>query len=380
MMETVAFLPEYFAANGYQTLGIGKLFHRHAPEGAFQVSGGREPGFGPAPPQRRYWDREETTTDWGPFPDDDADMPDYRSADWAIDRLEDIGESQYVDGRPFFLAVGFLRPHVPWHAPPSWFEMHPLDELELPPYRKDDFDDVPAIGHQVASVPQMPTTEWVIENGYWPAIVQSYLASVSFVDAQVGRVLDALEASPYADKTIVVLFSDHGYHIGEKGRFAKHSLWEEATRVPLIFSGPGVPGSQSVPRAVELLDIYPTLVDLAGLPENADNEGNSLRPLLENPDMNWPYAAVTTYGRNNHGVRRGERRYIRYEDGSEEYYDHTVDPNEWDNSAADAGNRAAMDELAAYLPVNNAAWSPASDVDVYEYFRVQKIRSLGQVE
>jgi arylsulfatase A-like enzyme len=369
-MDSTAFLPEYFAGHGYKTMGIGKLFHRHAPEGVFEESGGRYPGFGPSPEERFHWDQPETSTDWGAFPQADSMMPDHQSASWTIERLQQEHE------RPFFLAVGFLRPHVPWYVPQSWFDLHPINSITLPPYLPEDMDDVPETGRKMAAVPQMPTTEWAIENEQWPAIVQAYLASVSFVDAQVGRVLDALDKSRYADNTIVVLFSDHGYHIGEKNRFAKHSLWERATRVPLVFSGPGIPRGQATSAPTELLDIYPTLVDLAGLPKNAFNEGLSLVPLLEDPDSRWPYGAVTTYGRENHSVAVKGARYIRYEDGSEELYDHRSDPDEWYNIADDPTRQMLKNGLSRLLPKAKAPWAEASQIDVYEYFREQKARSL----
>jgi arylsulfatase A-like enzyme len=172
-----------------------------------------------------------------------------------------------------------------------------------------------------------------------------------------------------------VLFSDHGYHLGEKNRFAKHSLWERATRVPLIIRAPGMPAGQVIAKPAELLDIYPTLVDLGGIPKNDRNEGVSLAPLLMNPDADWPHAATTTYGWANHGVRIEGFRYIRYEDGSEEYYDHTFDPVEWHNLAGDPRNRTAMGDMARHLPETDAPWSAASDIDVYDYFREQKARS-----
>jgi arylsulfatase A-like enzyme len=371
LMDSTLFLPEYFGSNGYKTMGIGKLFHRHAPEGVFEESGGRVPGFGPKPPERRHWDQPETSTDWGPFPDDDADMPDHQSATWVIERLHEEHD------RPFLLAVGFLRPHVPWHVPPHWFDLHPLDSLTLPPYLPEDLQDVPETGLRMASTPQMPTTEWAIEHDQWPAIVQAYLASVSFVDAQVGRILDALESSAHADNTVVVLFSDHGYHIGEKNRFAKHSLWERATRVPLIFAGPGIPEGRTTSAPAQLLDIYPTLVAAAGLPENRWNEGRNLVSLMQDPGMDWPHAAVTTYGRNNHGIAVEGFRYIRYEDGSEELYDHASDPYEWHNLANDPRSVDLVRELTGHVPDTNGPWSLLSQIDVYDYFRDQKLRSIG---
>ena len=219
--QACTFLPDYFRKNGYKTMGIGKLFHQHTPKGVFEISGGRVPGFGPKPPKRMKWegksgpDHGGTSTDWGAFPDTDEEMPDYFSAQWAKTRLAENHD------RPFFLAVGFLRPHVPWHVPQKWFDLFPVENLEMPPYLPGDDDDIPDIGKRVADVPMMPTTEWAIQTGEWKNIVQAYLACVSFVDYYVGEILDALKKSVYAENTIIVLWADHGYHIGEKNRFAK---------------------------------------------------------------------------------------------------------------------------------------------------------------
>ena len=370
--ETAAtpFLPEWFSQNGYKTMGVGKLFHNHAPDGAFDESGGRESGFGPKPPERLKWNAEKTSTDWGPFPATDEEMPDFRTAEWAVERL------QQEHDRPFFLAAGFLRPHVPWHVPQKWFDLFPADEIEMPAYQPGDQDDVPAISRELHALPMMPTTDWAIESGEWKYIVQAYLACIAFVDAQVGKVLDALDASPYADHTYVVLWGDHGYHIGEKNRFAKHSVWEEATRTPLMVAGPGIsPGTTNAPTG--LIDLYPTLLDLCGLPPNQANEGHSLRPVLEDPSSaEWPHVALTTYGRNNHGVRDEQYRYIHYEDGSEELYDHFADQNEWDNVADDVAYDETKLRLAAHLPEVNAPWSPKSIYDYNDYLTKHRLRNL----
>jgi len=365
VMNKVSFLPEYFADQGYKTMGVGKIFHSHAPEGVFQESGGRVKGFGPKPAdgKRFHWDKKGTSTDWAAFPDVDEKMPDYKSARWAAERLSEEHD------RPFFLTVGFLRPHVPWYVPQKWFDMHPLDSVQTPPYRSDDKEDLPAIALKVDEMPMMPTTEWAIQTGQWKDIVQSYLASTTFVDHYVGEVLKALENSPYKDNTIVILWSDHGYRLGEKGTFAKHCLWSEGTRVPLIVKAPGYKGGETRNGAVELLDIYPTLVDLCGLPRNQSNEGKSLRPLLEEPDAEWNEAAVSTYGRNNHAVTTERYRYISYEDGSEEFYDHRDDPNEWNNLAGLVQWENIKEELKKNLPEKNVLWSPKSKITTNEYFK-----------
>jgi arylsulfatase A-like enzyme len=360
-MRDVPFLFEYFRGHGYKTMGVGKLFHQHAPEGQLDESGGRERGFGPSPEKHFKWEAKGTSTDWGAFPERDDQMPDFRSAEWAVERL---GQTQ---DRPFFLAAGFLRPHVPWYVPSKWFDLHPPENLATPPYLATDYDDISELAKRLMAVPMMPTADWAQSSGEWKNIVQAYLASVSFADHYVGEVLKALDASPYADNTIVVLWGDHGYHIGEKNRFAKHSLWEEATHTPLIVSAPGFARGRRTSRAVELIDLYPTLVDLCGLPRNGRNEGRSLRPLLEDPEADWPYAALTTYGYGNHAVRGERYRYIVYEDGSEELYDHEADPNEWRNLAAEPSMAAVKKRLRAHLPKTEAKWSPAAPYDYNDY-------------
>lgn len=363
--KDIIFLPEYFKNNGYHTMGKGKIFHEFAPDGVFDEAGGREKGFGPKPEKRFKWDKKGTSTDWGAFPENDDEMPDYRTAKWAVDKLDKDYE------KPFFLAVGFVRPHVPWYVPQKWFDMHPIDGVQTPPYKKDDLNDLPAISLQIHDMPMMPTTDWAIASGEWKNIVQSYLACVTFVDHYIGEVLNALENSKYKDNTIVVLWSDHGYRLGEKGTFAKHALWQEATNAPLIISVPGGNKGSVRSQAVEMLDIYPTLIDLCNLPSYTRNEGKSLGPLLENSDLDDKYYAITTYGRNNHAVVSEQYRYISYEDGSEELYDHTNDPNEWYNLAKDTTYRTIVQENKSRLPKINALWSPNTKNTVNAYFEKQ---------
>ncbi len=368
------FLQQYFKEAGYYTMGIGKIFHEHAPDGLFDESGGRVKGFGPKPPQPMHWNNNGTSTDWGAFPEKDEQMPDCQSAQWAIERLKRTYE------KPFFLSVGFLRPHVPWHVPQKWFDLYDPKKLHEPPYLKTDRDDLPPIAKQVDDWPMMPTTDWAIETKQWQDILQGYLASVSFADHYVGKILDALESSPYASNTVVVLWSDHGYRLGEKGTFAKMCLWERATAAPLIFSGPSIPRNTKIDAPVELFSIYPTLTDLCGLAPNKNLEARSLSPLLKSPKSNWPYPAVTTWGRNNHAVRTKAYRYIRYEDGSEELYDETADPNEWDNIADQAKYYKVKADLKKYLPEVNVKWAAASQYNMNDYFTEQKQEQGEQPE
>ncbi len=376
--EDIIFLPEYFKNYGYYTMGIGKLFHHHAPEGLFNVSGGRYNGFGPVPERRFAWDGYgtadhekygRTSTDWGAFPASDTLMPDHQSADWVIERLNRDYE------KPFFIGVGFLRPHVPFYVPQKWFDMHPIKNLEMPPYQPGDLDDIPPIGLQINDLPMMPSTAWAIENGEWPKIIQAYLACVSFVDDQVGRVLDALDNSAYADNTIVVLWSDHGYRLGEKGTFAKHALWEPATKAPLIFVGPGIPRGKQIATPAEMLSIYPTLLELSGLPAYQRNEGKSLVPLMNENDPAKHNYAITTFGMNNHGIRTRDYRYIQYEDGLGELYDHITDPEEWQNLFADPDYSQEIEEHQKLLPKVNRKWDVHSQYTFQPYFVEQKERT-----
>ena len=360
------FMYQYFKDKGYYTMGVGKIFHVHAPDGLLDESGGREGGFGPKPPKPMHWDKEGTSTDWGAFPERDDQMPDYRSAKWAIERL------QRGYDRPFFLTVGFLRPHVPWHVPQKWFDLYDPKKLHEPPYLKTDRDDLPPIAKQVDDWPAMPTTDWAIESGQWKDILQGYLASVSFVDHYVGEVLDALAASSYADNTIVVLWSDHGYRLGEKGTFAKMCLWDQATSAPLIFSGPGVPQNKKIDEPVELFSMYPTLVDLCGLPDKPPMDARSISPLLKPTKTKWLSPAITTWGRNNHAVKTKDFRYIHYEDGSEELYNEKTDPDEWHNVADEKKYARVKADLKKWLPAVNVKWAAKSEYDSNDYFTKQK--------
>jgi len=334
----------YFADAGYKTMAVGKLYHEHVPTGTVDMSGGRGP-FGPKPKPGFKWVSDRTSTDWAAWPERDDQTADFRSAEWTVARL---GEAH---DRPFLLMTGFLRPHVPWFVPQGWFDLHqPAERLMLPPYRADDWSDIPPFAVSVATDDQYPTTAWAQEHDEWHNIVQAYLACVSYVDHYVGEVVDALDRSPYADNTIIMLWSDHGYHLGEKGLFKKVTLWERSTHVPLMVVGPGLPANQVCDQVVSLLDMYPTLVDLAGLPENLRNEGQSLRPLIENPAAAWDHPAITTLFAGNHALTTDEYRYIRYKDGSEELYDRANDPNEWTNLAGDGKLAGVKAELAKRLP------------------------------
>ena len=271
-------------------------------------------------------------------------MGDAKVADWVIRQLGQEHE------KPFFLASGFFRPHLPWYVPRAYFDHYPLDSIRLPEILEDDLADVPRAG--LAMARRAGDHKNVTQHGQWRKAVQGYLASIEFADAQVGRVIEALDRSSYKENTIIVLWSDHGWHLGEKEHWRKFTLWERATRVT-------EPGGRS-PRPVNLIDVYPTLVDLAGLPARSGLDGLSLRPLLENPAAEWERPSLTTHRRGNHAVRGERWRYIRYADGSEELYDHHLDDPEWRNLARDSRYADVKKRLSARIPETEAPEAPTA--------------------
>lgn len=368
--QEAIYLHQYFEMNGYKTMGAGKLWHGNDEAGTFQEYGERRDWFGPRPSERIAYDPvkgpnydgvNSTNTDWGAFPERDEDMSDYYYADWAISQLKKEHSS------PFFLGVGFVRPHVPWYVPQKWLDMYDPDSVSLPKYDSRDLDDVPQYAKLLTHTPPMPTTEYLMERGEWHKAVRAYLASVTWTDHQVGRVLDALEQSSYKDNTIVVLFSDHGYSLGEKNRFAKMSLWERDTRVPMIISGPSIPSNTRSNQPVGLIDIYPTLLELAQLPSNERIDGHSLTPLINGSVSDWSRPAITQFGPGNTALRTEFIRYIRYEDGSEELYDHRTDPDELSNLIIDGQvpqlYEQEVNRLRSFIPDH---WSVMAEQSYYE--------------
>lgn len=341
-------LPQYFRQHGYSTRMAGKIFHgsygRKAGDGEFDIIGpASEVGPRPAMPLVSTPSRHPLV-DWGSFPHRDEDKGDWKLATWTIAQLD-----QQHD-RPFLLCTGFFLPHVPCYVTQKWFDMFPEESLLLPPVQQGDRSDTHRFSWYLHWKLPEPRLRFLQESNQWRNLVRSYLASTAFVDSQVGRILDALESSPYADNTIVVLWSDHGWHLGEKQITGKNSLWERSTRVPLILAGPGISSGGNCLEPAELLDIYPTLADLCGLPAPEDQEGHSLRPQLVNPEAPRPWPAITTHNHDNHGVRTRDWRFIRYADGSEELYDMRNDPNEWTNLAGRPDSLTILTEHRAMLP------------------------------
>ncbi|MDX1640855.1 MAG: sulfatase [Balneolaceae bacterium] len=363
--KNVVTLPEYFEAHGYQTLAAGKIFHNTSSnEAAFQVEGTPDRFFGPVPEEKIVQEPldmvDHPLVDWGVYPQEgDSVIQDYKVASWAVDRLHEFGSNQNDD--PFFMAVGFWLPHVPLYTTQKWFDLYPNDEdLVLPPAPENDRSDIPDFAWYLHWYLPEPRLSWLIENEEWRPKVRAYLASISFTDSQVGRVLDELEKQGLDENTIVVLWSDHGYHLGEKGITGKNSIWERSTHVPLIFAGPRITAGARSSQPAELLDIYPTLSELAHLPKKQHLEGISLLPQLKDADAHRERPAITTHNPGNHSVRSKRWRYIRYADGSEELYDHYRDPNEWNNLAGDPDYSDVIEEHVRWLPKENAPHAPDS--------------------
>jgi choline-sulfatase len=352
VLKDAVTIPQHFMAHGYSAVGGGKIYHGAFPDPPswqdYFPSQKKNKPDDPMPPNRPINGIPNTAHfDWGPVDLPDEEMGDRKVAAWAIKQL------QKKHDRPFFLACGFFRPHPPWYVPRRYFDMYPPDKVTLPNVNENDLDDVPPIGQKMAK-PQGDHKK-VIEHHQWRKAVQGYLASISFVDTCVGMVVDALDKSDYSDNTIIILWSDHGWHLGEKLHWRKFSLWEEATHNVLMTVIPGVtqPGGRC-PRPVSMLDIYPTLIKLCGLAPKNELQGRSLMPLLKNPQAEWNRPALTTYGRNNHSLRSERYRYIRYSDGTEELYDHGKDELEWNNLAGDPKYNEITKRLAEWLPKTNA--------------------------
>ncbi len=353
VLPDVVTLPQHFMQHGYQVLGGGKIYHGSFPDKQSWHSYFNRPRD-PLPKQRPVNGIQGTAHfDWGPVAVSDAEMSDTQVVNWAIEQL------QAEHSKPLFLAVGLVRPHLPWYAPQEYFDQFPLEKVQLPKVLAGDLDDVPEFGIQ--RMARLTDHRKVTQTDNWKKAVQGYLASVAFADRQAGRLLDALAKSPLADNTVIVMWGDHGWHLGEKQHWRKFALWEEATRVPLVILAPGVTKAGArCERTVSLLDLYPTLCELCGLPARDDVQGQSLRPLLANADAAWDRPVVTTYTHNNHAVRSEQYRYIRYQEGSEELYDHNTDPMEFKNLATDPAFERVKQELAKWLPKQNAPDAPKS--------------------
>ncbi len=349
---------QQFMGAGYDVRGAGKIFHHHL-GGAFhdQESFNDFRHMLPQkyPPKKlngapKYGSRN---TDWGQWPKRDEDSIDFHTASYCIEAL-----GRTASDHPLFLACGIYKPHSPFFAPDSYHKAY--HDIELPARKPDDWSDLPAGANSL-----MRDKQWFWQGmvnveqkqaGSYQNFIRAYAACAAFADAQIGRVLDALDRSPRRNNTIIVLWSDHGFHLGEKDHIEKFALWEKSNHIPFIVVAPNVtlPGSRC-DRPVDMTAIYPTLLELCGLPADVMCDGTSLVPLLRDPKSKWDRPALMTYMRGNHAVRSDRWRYIRYADGSEELYDHDTDQNEWNNLA---GNEQFAEILASHRE-----WLPKAEAN-----------------
>ena len=380
-------MPQYFRNNGYYAAGAGKIFH-HTPGNnppcswdEFQDQAFDDPWVFNEWSPEKYWLSFGyrvplvPNPEWKPL----NGIPGLANQmDWGA--IPGKAENEYGDAyivnfareflsrkhdKPFFLALGTYRPHIPWHVPQKYYDMYPLDSILLPEKIENDLDDVPAVGRKLALA---GTDYQTIRNaGKLREAIRAYLACITFADAQLGEVLDLLENSRYADNTIIVFWSDHGWHFGTKEHWHKQTLWEECTRIPFIMKVPGVTTAGTIcDRPVDMTNVYPTLVSLCSLPEKEGLDGHDMTPLLKDPSSVWSYPAITQIQVGNSAVRSQDWRYIRYKDGSEELYDRKNDPNEWQNLAGDARYAEILEAHRKIAPATFASIAPSRDAYYFD--------------
>ena len=397
-------LPRHFQEAGYRTFGTGKLLHQKG-TGLCETEFYPEQRWSPFAPEAVVYTAEELPSkgtdnprhhtvlkgrpvvlplnrmpsdravasrngesfDWGPVDVDDADLGDGQIADWAV---QQIREQAKTPAQPWFLAVGFYRPHIPLFAPKKYFDLYAGLDIQLPVTKADDLADLSDTGRKWARDPVTAGSHAsVVKYGQWQAAVAAYLACVSFIDAQIGKLLDALDASPAAANTVIVFWGDHGWHLGEKEHWGKWTGWQRSTRVPLLIAAPPSGPTAAFPRGttcaapVGLIDLYPTLVDVCGLAPRPGLAGESLAPLLKNPAAPSDRHILTSFDAGNFAVTGPQWRYLRYADGNEELYDSVNDPHEWTNLAGRPEVRAVQQTMAAKIPIvapgsNDAAPPP----------------------
>lgn len=337
-------LPQFFKNNGYGTYGSGKIHHRPA------LTEDEWTRFYKSAPASLLYDEHvgyrqgnSDKMNFTPTLNPLQDHVDYKHTSFGVDILSQQRE------QPFFLAVGLIKPHLPFTCPKQFFDLYP--ETVAPPLiKEDDLNDIPRVGKGMVLKGDDARFK---KDQAWNDVRRAYLACISWADYNIGRLLDTLDKSPYADNTIVVLWSDHGFALGEKQHFRKFALWEDVTRVPFIIRDPRKGASSEglqVAGAVSLIDIYRTLADLSGLTPPAYVDGKSLVPQMEHPDAPMEYPAICSWGRGNYALRTEKWRYIRYFDGSEELYSHMKDPNEWTNLAGNPEYDEVKKMLRDQLP------------------------------
>lgn len=363
-------LPQFLQKLGYETVGAGKLFHfaRGMQEEPNPISDPvswnmQHKANGGITGDKNYLDKNGQAA-WlkGAMSDEikekegrsyltksqvwgHADQKKEESWDWK--NASYIAEYLKQDhDKPFFAACGISRPHAPFIAPKEYFDLYPLDKLKTPVRKADDMQDIPEFGQTNFASKFVTLVEE--KNQLLPA-VQGYLASMSFADACVGEVLKGLENSKYKDNTIVVLWSDHGFQLGEKRRWEKYSLWNLATSAPFMVFVPGQKAAITKTQ-VSYLDIYPTILELLGQKVPSFLEGKSFVNVIKKPKVKRSTPAVVTYPKGSHAVILGNWHYIQYEDGSRELYDNDRDPHQFTNLASDPKHNGLMNDLSKHIP------------------------------
>ena len=358
-----------FAKAGYSTFGAGKLFHH--PAGAIDIrnwthfflrnpeqrktgwpmnSWSEETPF-PANFPASIYNRGQDITggmflEWAGIPNHrEEDMADTKRANWAVEQLRKRHD------KPFFLAVGLYAPHYPNYCPQKYFDLYDPDKIELPPVKKDDLEDLPEKIRKMKTA-RSRILQKLQSLDAWDDAIHGYLANISYADAMIGRVLNALEQSPYADNTIVVLWSDHGYHLGEKGDWGKHTLWERTSNVPFIWAGPGVAKNKTTDVTVSLIDLYPTFREMCGLPQTKQTlEGQSIASTLVNPDQAEDRSVFLPHMHpGEYAIINRDWRYVRYGEDGEELYDLREDPHEWNNLAMEKKYFKTKSRLSSFAP------------------------------
>ena len=370
LLENAVVLSQHFRDHGYYAAGGGKIFHtlqwtphdsQNDPEAWDEYRGDPNNPIAPDWPRPELISDEKAGLTKGrplggssqlfgaaPLEQIDEQTGDHMVVDWAIEQMKQERE------KPLFLAVGLFRPHIPWEVPRKWFDQYPLEEIKLPPYREDDLSDAHNHG-------RTHWHKWVIENHQWKKLMQGYLASISYVDHQLGRILDALDRTPgMKNNTIIVLWSDHGFHIGEKANWEKFALWDQTSRVPLFIHAPGVSkDGEKTRQPATLTDVYPTLCELADLPIPSQCDGLSLVSQLKNPGAKRDRLALCSFQFGNernpsHGVADERYRFIRYGNSFEELYDLQNDPHEYENLIDNPQFASVKTRLANGIPENSA--------------------------
>jgi arylsulfatase A-like enzyme len=322
-------LPQYLSKYGYKTYSRGKIYHTpETGKNTWDEWSNVQGSYGNSKKQKGFLENGiplgemSNNMDWAATDAHITSTPDFLNAKWAADLLKQNFE------KPFFIGLGIFRPHLEWKVPKEFYDLFPIEKIVLPKVLESDLDD---LDKEFKATKEYITIK---KYGKEKEAVQAYLASIAYADYCIGIVLDALAKSDYSKNTIVILWGDHGWHLGEKLRYKKFTLWEKSTRVPLLIKAPGVTKPKSRTKAtVNLLDLYPTILELANLPKNDKNEGNSIFSVLKKPKIKWDYPSLTQMGKDRNTIRTDKWRYIRYENGSEELYNHETDSLEWNNLA-----------------------------------------------